>query len=143
MKVYCEHGALTKALKRLQAQGVIQLVHFPYDEDSRTRHLSVDLVPSQLQWRDANVRWDEIRGTWDDLSGSPLYERILQVVGSNNRRDALHLDTAYKNCCAAFVTKDSDILNHREELESLTGLRIFHPVRDDNGLRVFIGAGAD
>ena len=142
MKVYCEHGALTSELKQLQAQGLIELVHFPYDENSGSRHLSKNVVPSQLQWRDANLKWSELRGTWNDLSGSSLYEQILEMVGPNNRRDALHVDTAYKNGCAALVTKDRDILNRRAELESLTGLRIFHALRDCDELRAFISAGA-
>jgi hypothetical protein len=40
----------------------------------------------------------------------------------------LHVDSAFKQGCLAFVTPDQgDILKHKTELERLLGIRLFHP----------------
>lgn len=143
MKIYCEHGALTKELKALQASGKIELLHFPYDPGSKSKHLSTEIVPSQAQWRDMNVSWAEVRGSWDDSRGSIHYARILSIIGPQHRRDALHVDTAYKAGCHALVTVDSDILVHKNELEQLLDIRICHPeTHRDELLDLFRGGSA-
>jgi len=130
MKIYCEPGALSKELRALQREGRIELVHFPYDPDSRSRAIAPSAVLSDAQWRDLNTTWDELGGTWEDLKGSEHLNEILRIVRPENLRDALHLDSAHKTGCAAFVTVDRDILDHKEDLEKLLSIRIFHPVRD-------------
>ena len=130
MKIYCEPGALSKELRALQREGRIELVHFPYDPDSRSRAIAPSAVLSDAQWRDLNTTWDELGGTWEDLKGSEHLNEILRIVRPENLRDALHLDSAYKTGCAVFVTVDRDILDHKEDLEKLLSIRIFHPVRD-------------
>lgn len=138
MKIYCEHGALTADLRALQREGRIELVHFPYDPDSRARHIAPSAVVSSAQWRDLNVTWGELRGTWDDCTGSEHLSEIMRIIGPGNRRDALHLDSAYKSGCAAIVTADNDILDHKSNLGVLLGLRIFHPQHDNDALHRFI-----
>lgn len=142
MKIYCEHGALTPELCAFQRDGRISLVHFLYDPGSRARHISPSATPSDAQWRDLNTTWSELTRPWDDFKGSEHYQEIIGIVGSANRRDALHVDSAYKSGCAAFVTADTDILAHKAKLETLLGLRVFHPVIDGDKLRRFIEAGA-
>jgi hypothetical protein len=139
MKIYCEHGALTADLKALQRDGRIELVHFPYDEDSKARAISPSAIPSDAQWRDLNTgSWDALTGSWSDFEGSPHLPEIRRIIGAENRRDALHVDSAFKTGCAAMVTVDQDILDHTAKLEALLGLRIFHPDRDREALRRFI-----
>ncbi|NDD59125.1 MAG: hypothetical protein EBZ47_07755 [Chlamydiae bacterium] len=49
------------------------------------------------------------------------------IIGSENRRDVLHFDSAYKTACKLFLTSDKgDIWFKRDALESLTGIKIFH-----------------
>src|SRR6266508_3761650 len=99
MKVYCEHGAITAHLRALKRAGTVELVHFPFDPDSRSRHLAASAIPSEAQWRDMNSRWDEASSTWDGISGSEHLEAIRQIVGMQNRRDVLHVDSAFKSGC--------------------------------------------
>ncbi len=62
---------------------------------------------------------------------SVKHTEIERIVGRDNRRDVLHIDSAYKSCCACFFTRDrSDIIANRTELETLLGLRFFHPDDD-------------
>ena len=140
MKIYCEHGAVTADLTTRQRDGRIELVHFPYDPESRARAVAPSATPSDAQWRDLNTgSWDALTGSWADFEGSPHLPEIRRIIGAANRRDALHVDSAFKTGCAAMVTVDGDILDHTAELEALLGLRIFHPDRDKEALRRFIG----
>jgi|SRR5437667_8193573 len=138
MKIYCEHGAVTADLRGLQRDGRIELVHFPYDPESRARAISPSTAPSDAEWRDLNTTWDEMTGTWDDFKGSQHLLEIRRIIGAANRRDALHVDSAFKTGCAAIVTVDRDILDHKNELEALLGLRIFHPDNDKENLHRFV-----
>ena len=133
-KVYCEHGALTPALRSLQREGWIELVYFPYDPDSRAQAISSTAVASEAQYRDLNLRYDELSGTYDQFQGSALLPTIREIVGVEHRRDSLHLDSAFKSGCAAFVTRDSDILKHGCCLEDLLGLLIIDPDKDHERL---------
>jgi hypothetical protein len=117
MKVYFEHGALNRALRSLQRAGKITLIHFPYDPDSRSNPISAIAMPSAAQYRDLNVRYDELgHCRYDDFVGSPMLSKIREIIGRENRRDALHVDSAYKSGCRAFVTQDRDILDRAREL---------------------------
>ena len=144
MKIYCEPGALTSELKALQRRGIIELIHFPYDPDLRTKHISPSGIPSEAQWRDMNLSWDELGDvTWNGARGSVVHPEIQRIVGSANRRDILHLDSAYKSGCRALLTADRDILDHQAELESLLGIRIFNPQSEAVALMDFIAESAD
>lgn len=41
VKIYCEHGALTSDLRMLQREGLVELIHFPYDPNSWSRHIKI------------------------------------------------------------------------------------------------------
>ena len=143
LKVYCEHGALTPKLKALQRERRIELIHFPYDSEATTKHISPTAVVSDAEWGDLNVKgWSDLAHVpnWDDFKGSEHLPEINRIVGLSNRRDALHVDSAYKSGCNAFITTDGDILSHRERLQALLGIRFFHPVHDAEVLYKFIDA---
>jgi hypothetical protein len=142
-RIYCEHGALTSELRELQRLGRIELVHFRYDPDSASGKIAPTATPSAAQWRDLNVSWGELKDmgtTWADFTGSQHLNKILEILGASNRRDALHVDSAFKDGCLAFVTGDKGILKHRECLEELLGLRFFDPISEVAALREFIDA---
>ena len=85
-------------------------------------------MPSAARSRDLNVRYDELGYCrYDDFVGSPLLSKIREIIGRENRRDALHVDSAYKSGCRAFVTQDRDILDRARELGALLGIRFLHP----------------
>ncbi len=126
-KVYCESGSLTKDIKKLGCSGSVEFVHFPYDPDSHTRKIPGIATPSSARIQDLNLPIKDLPGIIADYSASDRFDEILSIIGCSNRRDALHVDSAFKHGCSAFVTRDSDILNHKTELERLLGIRFFHP----------------
>ena len=134
VKVYCEHGALTAGLRALQRAGRISLIYFPYDPNARTSHISPTALPSQAQYRDLNLTYDELSCRYDDFQGSEHYQSIREIIGPQNRRDSLHIYSAYKSQCKALVTRDTDILNDRARLEALLGLRIINPDTEHEAL---------
>jgi hypothetical protein len=138
-KIYCEHSALTPQLRALQREGRIALIYFPYDEDARTSSISPSATPSAAQYRDLNLTYGEL-GTRYVFEGSPLFAQIREIIGPQNRRDVLHVDSAYKSKCKALITRDSDILKHRDRLEPLLGLRILNPDTDHDDLLAMLDA---
>jgi hypothetical protein len=138
IKVYSEHGALRSELTPLQQQGIIELVTFPYE--SKSRKIRRQAVPSAARIGDlAFVTIGELRCTIGDFSPSDFYREILRIVGRQNRRDALHIDSAYKSACKAFLSRDKkDILSKGIELEALLGVRFFHPDHDWNNFLAFL-----
>jgi hypothetical protein len=69
----------------------------------------------------------DLPGSVSDYNGSEHLYEILTIVGHENRRDALHVDSAFKSRCAVFITTDSHILQHKSQLQALLGIRFFHP----------------
>ena len=124
MKIYCEHGSLTTEIRQLCRQRNIDLIRFPYDPDSHTRKAGI-AAPTEAQIRELNLPIADLQGTFAGHSGSEHLSAIISTVGKSNRRDALHLDSAMKSGCSAFITEDSDILQHKAELETLLGIRLF------------------
>jgi hypothetical protein len=141
LKIYCEHGAITPKLRARQDRKDIQLIHFPYDQDSRSRRIKRTAEPSLAQWRDMNIPWDELGDRrFDDSVGSEHLQTIISILGTSNRRDALHVDSAFKSGCKIFVTCDNDILSKRSELQLLLGIQFFHPEKDDLDLERCLNA---
>lgn len=130
VKVYCDTGAFRKELKDLEAAGQVTLVMFPYE--NRNRRIADVGVPSQMTWKDLkNFTWDTLPGTWNDYTGSEKYSSIAAIIGKQNRGDTMHLDSAYKSGCLCFFTRDkSNIYAKKTELESLLGIKIYHPDTD-------------
>ncbi|MGB6476611.1 MAG: hypothetical protein WBF04_21385 [Candidatus Sulfotelmatobacter sp.] len=127
-KIYCEHGSLTKDIKKLAQSGTVEVVHFPYDPGSHTRKIPGIATPSNAQIQDLNLPIADLPGTIEDYSGSVHFAEILLILGDQNWRDALHVDSAFRQGCLAFVTPDKGhILKHKIELERLLGIRFFYP----------------
>lgn len=87
-------------------------------------------MASTWEIRDLNLRRTEPRGALADYRGSAQYESILTILGFSRRLEAVRVDLAHGAGCAAFVTDNPDVLRRRPALESLLGMRFFHPVRD-------------
>jgi len=143
MKIYCEHGALSKSLRNLRKKRRVELLHFPYDPHSHTDKITTPTIPSAAQLQDLNLPFTELPGTWMDYRGSKHLPEILDILGSRNRRDALHVDTAVKNHCSAFVTCDNGILAHKVRLETALGIRFFHPDTDRYELEQFVATARE
>ena len=137
MKIYCEHNAMSADIRRMLRHANVELMHFPYDPDSQSRHVDVIAAPSRAQIRDLNLPMKDLPGTCDDDSGSVHLDTIRSTLGPQHRRDALHLDSAFKSGCTAFMTRDSDILDHKPQLEGFLGIRFFHPETDRDAFQSF------
>ena len=137
MKVYAEHGALRHELEGFQQRGIIELVTFPYE--NKNRNIPGLATPSAAQFRDlGNITIGQMNFRIGDMSASERYEEILSIVGPLNRRDALHVDSAYKSGCAAMLSRDRHIVGKAARLHALLGLRVFHPDVDWEGFVQFV-----
>ena len=129
MKVYCEHGAITSGLHRLQLDGRIEIIQFPYER--RTRR-AAEAHPSgaELPGPGGATR-KEADASGDDFAQSEKYSEIERIIGGANQKDIWQVDAAYKSGCNCFFTTDKrDILSKRSELEELLGIMFFHPQED-------------
>ena len=146
LKIYCETNALLAEIKALAHQKQIELLHFPYDDWSsrQLRRATLAAESSEAQWRDLNISWNESREAWARFGDSPSpahFEEIKAIIGPENRRDILHVHSAVKSGCDALVTRDTDITDHKAELEALlVPMRVFHADKDRDALLAFIGA---
>ena len=132
-KIYCEAGALTREIKKLGQSAGVALVHFPYDPCSHTRKHTGIAIPSSAKIQDLNLPINDLPGAIADYSGSVHLAEILSILGKQNWRDALHVDSAFKQGCLAFVTPDKgDIMEHKTELERALGIRFFHASESSN-----------
>ena len=126
--VYCEKNAWGQ-IRRLWREGRIDLVHFPYDAEDRRWHdkRGIPLARPSLVTLDSEVRvTDPIRIS--DAEGSDLHPRIARVLGKHPRDfDVRHFDSAYKSRAHVFVTCDTDLLDHADELYQLSGVHVVGP----------------
>jgi hypothetical protein len=141
MRVYCEHSALHAKIRVLQRAGRITLVGFPYDPNSRSRPIRQLALPSSAQIDDLNLPIGDMKFRIGEMVGSDKHVEIECIFGRSNRRDVLHIDSAYRSGCVCFFTRDrGDILAKRTELESLLGVRFFHPDDDWDRFIDFLNA---
>ncbi len=140
-KLYLDNGANVKIFKDLHSK--CEFIVSPYDhESSRRKDIKWTLGNhSEVHWDDCNWPWEDDNQAWDDHVGSQHLVEIYAIIGVDpqNRRDGLHLDSAFKSNCVAFLTSDKkDIWQNREALQNLLGYRIFHPISELNELKQFI-----
>jgi hypothetical protein len=142
-RIYCEAGALTREIKKLGQSEGIALVHFPYDPGSHTRKHTDIAIPSSAKIQDLNLPINDLPGVIADYSGSVHFAEVLSILGKQNWRDVLHVDSALKQGCLAFVTPDKgDIIEHKAELERVLGIRFFHSSEWNNLEQFLASSGA-
>jgi hypothetical protein len=126
MKIYVDTGGNTKQLRPLHAAGAVVLIGADIDRHPYTHKRGTEVRSTLETWDKDKGTWDEDDETWDDEdNASEIYPALVRLVGRNN--DTRHLDTAYRNGCSVFLTSDKDDLWHRrEDIERLTGIRVFH-----------------
>jgi hypothetical protein len=143
-RAYCEHGALTPGIRTLARSGRIELFHFPYDRGSHTRRIPGIAEPSVAQIGDLNLPIRELPGAISNYEASEHFDEILSIIGREQqyRRDALHVDSAFKSRCSVFITRDSDILKHKAQLLGLLGIRFFNPDIELRELELLVTSSA-
>lgn len=125
MKVYCERGAYSPKLRDLEKNGLITLIHFPYE--GHNRNIKQQAIPSVVTVDCTYITADsEI--PISQCSESSKMESIRAIVGAQSEFDARHLDSVYKSECGCFLTPDKkDIADRAAPLEALLGFKVFHP----------------
>ena len=133
LRVYCDTGAYRPELRAYEGAGLLTIFQFKYE--NKNRHIRHGAVPSRPTWKEMNYTWDEMRKTqefhsltWDSLGHqSPKFAELAAIVGSQNIRDAKHLDSAYATGCTVFLTSDkADIWSKREQIRRSTGIAVMH-----------------
>ena len=94
IKAYCERHVFRKKLKSLEKDGLIQLLHFPYE--GTNRKVAETDTPSMIT-ADMTCWTADSMIRISDMRESDRYSEVLRCVGGNNWRDALHLDSAFKS----------------------------------------------
>jgi hypothetical protein len=122
-----------------------QFLLSPYDSSSQRRSdvKWMLAVPSKVQWGDCNMPWKDIYFSWEKHKASEKLREIYSIIGEDpqERRDGLHLDSAYKSGVHVFLTSDkANIWSHRDQLEPLLGFRIFNPDVEISLLKDFINS---
>jgi len=127
VKIYCDSGADITFLKKYYNK--CDFVQYPYDSSYRPKKKNMALAtPSALTWSQANTTWGESTFTWGECCGSKQFNKIMEIIGKQNKADILHIDSAYKSGCHIFLTSDKrDIYSKKELLEAICNFRIFYP----------------
>lgn len=126
---------MRKELRKLRQEGRISLLICPYEEESRgTRRAP----PSGARWKDLVGSWDQYSEAWEDFTPSEKLPLIQEIIGLQNSRDALHVDSAYKAGCDCLLTRDTDITGWAHELQELLDLQIFHADHDWHDFLAFL-----
>jgi len=122
-KVYCDTGGFNKNLLPLQKGGEIELLHYPYE--NKNKNIAQEALPSAMTWSDMIRPWDEEFHSWDEYAGSEKFSELKKILSPKNRKDILHLDSAYKSKCHFFITSDKgDIYQKKNELSRLLDMTI-------------------
>ena len=124
LKIYVDTGANLKPILHLKPE--VSFIRFMHDkEDLITGHLQ-QATPSIPTWNDWTQTWETKGFSWEEMNPSAKLSEIEKILGTNARKDILHLDSAYKDGAIAFLTSDKkDIIQNRSNLEITLGFRIF------------------
>ena len=127
---------MTQEIKALGRNPDIVLLYFPFENLNRKAQRANK--PSELTVDTTFITADDDRILISDTAGSELFPMIAQIIGKHNRRDVQHVDTAYKEGCAIFVSPDrDDIISKADKLEKLTSMKFFYS-QDFQSIRQYV-----
>ena len=122
-RIYCDSGGFSKELGQLEKRGIIEIFHYPYE--SRNSKIKNKALPSEMRWGDMIEPWGKEFYPWKDYVGSEKFDELVRMLNIKNRKDALHLDSAYITNCHFFVTSDKgDIFSSRNEISRLLNISV-------------------
>lgn len=140
LNVYVDTGGMEPVVTELERAGLIRTHYYPFEQ--RNRKVQNFVPGSGATWDQSNLSWDEEPGSWDDEKPSPLFEKILHIVGGQ-QVDAQHLDSAYKAGCTVFLTSDkTDIWSNRIAFQELLGMLVIHTRTEEAILRNLANAAS-
>lgn len=143
IRIYCDTGADINCLKSFYSE--CEFYQFPYDSPDRNKKLIKQGViklalPSEAQWQDCHQTWEESNFSWDE-SGSDLLTDLIALLKKDSkksteelRKDALHLDSAYKMKCHILITSDMDILSKKLDIYRLCKIKVFQSHKESEEL---------
>lgn len=143
-KIYLDRNVDVRTVRNATIDALgnigIEFIQWPLEGKSR-RIKEYGLPAGEITWNDLNhITWDELDFcAWDDFKPTDRYEQIVAIVGKQHRGDCIHFDIAVKNGCLFYLTSDKDFLHRKEELEALSGIRIYDPATP-NSLKSFLTA---
>ena len=121
LTVIRDSGANVKILKFLERKGCIKIFDVMLENGRENKKVKDKILPAGV-WD--HCLWDEAVWSDDDC----LYDEICKIIGSNNVKDAMHLETHIRNSFDYFVTEDNDFLNKRDILKDKFNVLIVTPL---------------
>ncbi len=103
-------SANLKKLKILERKGIIKIYQVKIENPTRKIE-NTDLPNAVLD----HTKWDE--SLFASQEDAERFERIKDILGKANVKDAIHLDTHLREKRDYFVTEDTDILKNKNLLE--------------------------
>jgi len=121
LKITRDSGANVRVLKKLEAEGYIEIYDVMLENGRQNRKIQSKILPTGVY---GHSRFDEC--VYGGEEGK--YSDIKNIVGSKNIEDAMHLEAHLRNGHDIFVTEDKrDILSNRNDLEKHFGIIVFSP----------------
>jgi len=139
VKVYLDSGVGKKAFNK--DFSFCEFIRFPYDIGNRSKKAKKEPLlakPSGVEWANNDLCLRECDFSWEECAESEICMVICEIVGSQHKKDVLHLDSAYKSKVQIFLTCDNDIVSKRCQLEKICGFKIFNPVKEYSKLIDYI-----
>lgn len=119
VKVYCDPGCWNKRLNKYK--GIIDFYCHYSGEPSPLLYPACDNPRQSFSLYEQN---------WHGRVVSNKFDDIVRVLPLAHKEDIQYLDAAFQHKADYFLTDDSVILDHREELEKLLEIKIFSPQRE-------------
>ena len=132
LKITRDSSANYKILKKLVEDNFIELYDVPLEENSR------EYTKTKNKVLPIGVFGYSRFGESIFSDDSSIYKRLVDLIGKNNIKDCILLEAHYRNGNDYFVTEDkNDILNNKEILFSLFGIKVIHT--EDLDKNFFVG----
>ena len=132
---YCERGAWRQAIKKLQREKQLKIIHFPYDPGDRLWHNKNNIAfarPSLVTMDTTEVRWSD-DFLISEMCESEKYMGIARILHHQYREfDVRHFDSAYKSGAQVFISEDRNYSKFSAQLFELTKIQVIDPSRDED-----------
>lgn len=136
IRIYCDNGGYHKILQNYK-----NIIVYGFEYENINRKIKNKGLPSSyMTWNDFNNSPATIGDlTFNDFYETDIFNDIIKIIGVENKIDANHLDSAYKNKCDIFLTSDyGDIYSKKDKLEPLLSMKIFMPQKNIEELTTYL-----